>query len=120
LSKCNSLQIKAFIFSKNLHNPEVPGSNPGLAIVYDVSNNCTLKTFESFYEFTNHQGFYLNDVKFHASSFIYTLDDNGKKIIKLPFKTRSIRVLEGMVKFQGMFDGTISLNLNEPIYLKEK
>jgi len=31
LSKCNYLQINAFIFSKNLHNPEVPGSNPGLA-----------------------------------------------------------------------------------------
>ena len=29
--KCNSLQINIFIFSKNLHNPEVPGSNPGLA-----------------------------------------------------------------------------------------
>ena len=31
LSKRNTLQINAFIFSKNLHNPEVPGSNPGLA-----------------------------------------------------------------------------------------
>ena len=31
LSKRNALQINAFIFSKNLHNPEVPGSNPGLA-----------------------------------------------------------------------------------------
>ena len=31
LSKHNTLQINAFIFSKNLHNPEVPGSNPGLA-----------------------------------------------------------------------------------------
>jgi hypothetical protein len=31
LSKHNALQINAFIFSKNLHNPEVPGSNPGLA-----------------------------------------------------------------------------------------
>ena len=28
--KHNLLQINAFIFSKNLHNPEVPGSNPGL------------------------------------------------------------------------------------------
>ena len=33
LSKRNALQINAFIFSKNLHNPEVPGSNPGLATV---------------------------------------------------------------------------------------
>ena len=31
LWKHNTLQINAFIFSKNLHNPEVPGSNPGLA-----------------------------------------------------------------------------------------
>ena len=31
LSKHNPLQINAFIFLKNLHNPEVPGSNPGLA-----------------------------------------------------------------------------------------
>ena len=31
LSKHNSLQINTFIFLKNLHNPEVPGSNPGLA-----------------------------------------------------------------------------------------
>jgi hypothetical protein len=31
LSKNNALQINTFIFSKNLHNPEVPGSNPGLA-----------------------------------------------------------------------------------------
>ena len=31
LSKHNSLQINTFIFSKNLHNPEIPGSNPGLA-----------------------------------------------------------------------------------------
>jgi hypothetical protein len=31
LSKHNPLQINAFIFSKNLHNREVPGSNPGLA-----------------------------------------------------------------------------------------
>ena len=31
LWKHNALQINAFIFSKNLHNPEVPGSNPGLA-----------------------------------------------------------------------------------------
>ncbi len=31
LSKHNTLKINAFIFSKNLHNPEVPGSNPGLA-----------------------------------------------------------------------------------------
>ena len=29
--KHNYLQINAFILSKNLHNPEVPGSNPGLA-----------------------------------------------------------------------------------------
>jgi hypothetical protein len=118
------LMISDYTYYKNnlyiiFRDEEVPEPS-GKYIVYDVSNNCTLKTFESFYEFTNHQGFYLNDVKYHASSFIYTLDDNGKKIIKLPFKTRSIRVLEGMVKFQGMFDGTISLNLNEPIYLKEK
>ena len=31
LWKHNSLITNAFIFSKNLHNPEVPGSNPGLA-----------------------------------------------------------------------------------------
>ena len=31
LWKHNALQINTFIFSKNLHNPEVPGSNPGLA-----------------------------------------------------------------------------------------
>jgi hypothetical protein len=31
LLKHNPLQINAFIFSKNLHNPEVSGSNPGLA-----------------------------------------------------------------------------------------
>ena len=31
LGKHNTLQINAFIFLKNLHNPEVPGSNPGLA-----------------------------------------------------------------------------------------
>ena len=31
LGKHNPLQINAFIFLKNLHNPEVPGSNPGLA-----------------------------------------------------------------------------------------
>ena len=31
LRKHNPLQINAFILSKNLHNPEVPGSNPGLA-----------------------------------------------------------------------------------------
>lgn len=29
--KHNALQINAYIFSKNLHNPEDPGSNPGLA-----------------------------------------------------------------------------------------
>jgi hypothetical protein len=33
LSNHKILQINAFIFSKNLHNPEVPGSNPGLATV---------------------------------------------------------------------------------------
>jgi hypothetical protein len=34
LLKHNALQINAFIFSKNLHNPEVPGSNPGLATTF--------------------------------------------------------------------------------------
>jgi hypothetical protein len=29
--KHNALQINAFIFLKNLHNPEVSGSNPDLA-----------------------------------------------------------------------------------------
>jgi hypothetical protein len=85
-----------------------------------VTNNCILKTFNSFFEFTNHQGFFLNDIKHHASSFIYTLDENGMKIVKLPFKTRGIRVLEGFVKFKGMSDEIISLPLEEPIYIKEK
>ena len=31
LWKHNALEINASVFSKNLHNPEVPGSNPGLA-----------------------------------------------------------------------------------------
>ena len=35
----NPLQINAFIFSKNLHNPEVPGSNPGLATKGDNSGS---------------------------------------------------------------------------------
>lgn len=118
------LVISDYTYYKNnlyviLRDEEVQEPN-GKYIVYDVSNNCTIKTFDSFYEFTNHQGFFLNDIKHHASSFIYTLDDNGKKIIKLPFKTRSIRVLEEVVKFKGMFDEIISLPLDEPIYIKEK
>jgi hypothetical protein len=31
LLKHNALQINTFIFSKNIHNPEVSGSNPDLA-----------------------------------------------------------------------------------------
>ncbi len=32
------LYLNAFIFTKNLHNPEVPGSNPGLATLESVEN----------------------------------------------------------------------------------
>ncbi len=118
------LVISDYTYYKNklyviLRDEEVPEPN-GEYIVYDVNNNCILKTFNSFFEFTNHQGFFLNDIKYHSSSFVYTLEENGRKIVKLPFKTRSIRVLEGSVNFKGMFDETITLPLDEPIYLKEK
>ena len=43
LLKHNALQINTFIFSKNIHNPEVPGSNPGLATV-DIDSS-TLASF---------------------------------------------------------------------------
>ena len=71
-------------------------------------------------EFTSHQGFFLNDIKYHASSFIYTLDENGKKIVKLPFKTRGISVIDKTIKFYDMSYQTVSLELDEPIYIKEK
>lgn len=118
------LMISDYTYYKNnlyliFRDEEIPEQN-GKHIVYDVLNNTIIKTFESFMEFTSHQGFFLNDIKYHASSFIYTLDENGKKIVKLPFKTRGIRVIDKTIKFYDMSYQTVSLELDEPIYIKEK
>lgn len=92
----------------------------GKYIVYDVFNNTIIKTFESFIEFSSHKGFLLSDLKYHASSFIYTLDEKGKKIVKLPFKTRGISIIEESLKFRDMSYQTLTLEIDEPIYLIEK
>ena len=118
------LMISDYTYYKNnlyliFRDEEIPEPN-GKYIVYDVLNNTIIKTFESFMEFTSHQEFFLNDIKYHASSFIYTLDENGKKIVKLPFKTRGIRVIDNTIKFYDMSYQTVTLEVDEPIYIKEK
>lgn len=118
------LMISDYTYYKNnlyliLRDEEIPEPN-GKYIVYDVLNNTTMKIFESFVEFTSHKGFFLNDSKFHASSFIYTLDENGGKIVKLPFKTRGVSIIKEKLKFRDMSYQTLELEIDEQIYLKEK
>jgi hypothetical protein len=118
------LTISDYTYYKNklyliIKEEEVPEPN-GKYIIYDVLNNTILKTFDSFIEFTSHQEFFLNNIKYHSSSFIYILDENGSKIVKLPFKTKGINIMDGVIKFSGMFnEKSISLLLGEPIYNKE-
>jgi hypothetical protein len=100
-------------------------------IVYDVNNDIVLKTFNSFIEFNSNFQFLLADTKYHASSFIYTLDQSAKKIIKLPFKTKGINDNEELIKskvidvleygicFINMDSTEVLLTNTDPIYVKE-
>jgi hypothetical protein len=117
------LMISDYTYYKNnlyliFRDEEIPEQN-GKHIVYDVLNNTIIKTFESFMEFTSHQGFFLNDIKYHASSFIYTLDENGKKIIKLPFKTRGMYIRNEKLMFNDMNNQTLWFPIDDTIYIKE-
>ena len=91
----------------------------GKYIIYDIINNRELKTFDSFFEFTEHNGFYLNDIKFHASSFIWTLDEKGNKLIKLPFKTRGMYIRNNKLMFNDMNNQTLWFPIDDSIYTKE-
>ncbi len=91
----------------------------GKYIIYDIKNNRELKTFDSFFEFTEHNGFYLNDIKFHASSFIWTLDEKGSKLIKLPFKTRGMYIRNNKLMFNDMNNQTLWFPIDDSIYNKE-
>jgi len=91
----------------------------GKYILYDIKNNRELKTFDSFFEFTEHKGFYLNDIKYHASSFIWTLDEKGIKLIKLPFKTKGIYIRNEKLIFNDMNNQTLWFHIDDAIYIKE-
>jgi hypothetical protein len=56
---------------------------------------------------------------FHASSFIWTLDEKAEKIIKLPFKTRGINIRNEKLIFTDMSYQTVSMPIEEAIYIKE-
>jgi hypothetical protein len=101
-----------------LRDEEIEKPN-GKYIVYDIKNNNELKTFDSFFEFTEHNGFYINDIKYHASSFIWTLDEKGQKIIKLPFKTKGIYVRNEKLMFNDMNNQTLWFEIDNTIYIKE-
>jgi hypothetical protein len=101
-----------------LKDEEIAEPN-GTYIVYDVKNKKVLKSFNSFIEFTDHIGFYLNDIKHHSSSFIYSLDINSGKIIKMPFKTKGLYYRDNQLLYKNMFNTSVKLNPNEQIYLKE-
>jgi hypothetical protein len=91
----------------------------GKYIVYDIKNNRELKTFDSFFEFTEHNGFYLNDIKYHASSFIWTLDEKAGKIVKLPFKTRGMYIRNERLMFKDMNNQRLWFEIDDTIYIKE-
>jgi hypothetical protein len=101
-----------------LRDEEIEEPN-GKYIVYDIKNNRELKTFESFFEFTEHNGFYLNDIKYHASSFIWTLDEKGSKVVKLPFKTRGMYIRNNKLMFNDMNNQTLWFPIDDKIYIKE-
>lgn len=101
-----------------LKDEEIQEPN-GKYIVYDIKNNRELKTFDSFFEFTEHYGFYLNDIKYHASSFIWTLDEKGSKLVKLPFKTRGMYIRNNKLMFKDMNNQTIWFPHDDSIYTKE-
>ncbi len=56
---------------------------------------------------------------FHASSFIWTLDEKAEKIVKLPFKTRGINIRNEKLIFTDMSYQTFSMSIEEAIYIKE-
>jgi hypothetical protein len=56
---------------------------------------------------------------FHASSFIWTLDEKAEKIVKLPFKTRGISIESNSFQFTNMSYQTVSMPIEEAIYIKE-
>ena len=117
------LIISDYTYYKNrlyvIFRDELIEEPAGKYVVYDVTNKVILKTFNSFIEFSSHKNFYLTDWKFHASSFVYTLDEKGTKIIKLPFKIRSILIENQGFRIKNMNYKEALLPNNEAIYLKE-
>jgi hypothetical protein len=101
-----------------LRDEEIQEPN-GKYIVYDIKKNRELKTFDSFFEFTEHNGFYLNDIKYHASSFIWTLDEKGSKLVKLPYKTRGMYIRNNKLMFNDMNNQTLWFPIHDSIYTKE-
>ncbi len=101
-----------------LRNEETPEPE-GIYTIYDVKNNKVIKTFESFIEFTSHREFYLTNNKYISSSFIYTLEEKSNKLIKLPFKTRGISIESNSFQFTNMSYQTVSMPIEEAIYIKE-
>ena len=88
-------------------------------IIFDVTNNTILKTFDNFIKFNSKKQFLLADTYNHTSSSIYTLDEACQKIIKLPFKTKGIFDIENGIRIQNMNTTNVIIPNNESIYIKE-
>ncbi len=82
----------------------------------EINKKCKILWIHKRYK---NNSFYLNDLMFHAWSFIWTLEEKDEKIVKLPFKTREINIRNEKLIFTDMSYQTVSMSNEEAIYVKE-
>jgi hypothetical protein len=92
----------------------------GESILYNVTSRKIVKIFNSFVSFASHTLFLINEQVYRSSCPIYTLDNIGSKVIKLPFNARSINERNNKLLIYDKNYKNLKLSLEDSIYTKEK